>query len=298
MKIETRPVRRVLRQMPRARAHRKDPANDLERLPQRRDVGVRSEIARAGDRHPPHHQDTRKRLSQRHRDLRVALIVAEPDVELGLMLFDERVLEQQRLGFGRDDDGVDVVDLPLQDLALDAALLRREILRHARPQVGRLSHIHDLPGGVFPEVDAGVSGQCRYFAGEPIRDCHARIASGWRKANVSAPYATPKIPSTAMPRSTGRTVGTTRSAAMLSRAATNAASTTRPSVRQSVRWRIAPIRLSRSYRCSAVLKVHAIDEPNAIPAGPSRRMKNHDNSVDITSETTAMRTGVRVSRIA
>src|SRR5206468_12917399 len=43
----------------------------------------------------------RERLGQRHRDARVALVVGEPDVEAWLMLLDEVVLEQQRLGLGR-----------------------------------------------------------------------------------------------------------------------------------------------------------------------------------------------------
>src|SRR5207237_9571441 len=87
--VATGPVRGLAGQLPVARAHREDAADDLQGLPQRGDVGVRSEVAGAGDGDPPRDQDARKRLPQRHRDPGIALVVREPDVEAGAVLLDE-----------------------------------------------------------------------------------------------------------------------------------------------------------------------------------------------------------------
>ena len=161
MKVETGPVGGVVGQIPGAGSHGEDPADDFQRLPQRCDVGVRPEIARAGDGDAPDHQHARKRLGQRDRDLRITLIVAQPDVELRLVFLDERVFEQQRLRLGRHDDRFEIGDLPLEHLPLRTALVIGEVLRDARAKVRRFSDIHDLPGPVFPEIDAGMSGKCR-----------------------------------------------------------------------------------------------------------------------------------------
>ena len=77
------------------------------------------------------------------------------------MLLDERVLEQQRLRLVRHDDRLEVGDLPLQHLPLRGALLVGEVVRDAGAEIGRLPDVQNLPGGVFPEVDAGASGKCR-----------------------------------------------------------------------------------------------------------------------------------------
>ncbi len=161
MKVETGPVRRLFRQMPGTGPYREDAADDLQRLPQRRDVGVGTEIAGARNRDAPDDQHARKRLGEGDGDLRIALIVAQPDVELRLVFLDECVLEQQRLRLCRNDDRLEVGDLPLQHLPLRTALLVGEVVRDARPQIGRLPDVQNLPGGVFPDVDAGASGKCR-----------------------------------------------------------------------------------------------------------------------------------------
>src|SRR3989441_329137 len=161
MKVETGPVRRLFRQIPGAGPYREDPADDLQRLAQRRDVGVGTKVAGARNRDAPDDEHARKRLRQGHGDLRIALIVAQPDVELRLVFLDERVLEQQRLCLVRNDDRLEVGDLPLQHLPLRTALLVGEVVRDARAEIGRLPDVHNLPGGVFPDVDAGASGKCR-----------------------------------------------------------------------------------------------------------------------------------------
>ncbi len=161
MEVQTGPVRRFFRQMPGAGPDCEYPADDFQRLPERRDIGVRTEVAGARNGDPPHDQHAGKRLAQGHGDLRIALVVAQPDVESRLVLLDECVLEQQRLRLGRDDDRLEVGDLPLQHLPLRGALVVGEIVRDARAEIGRLPDVQNLPGGVFPEVDAGASGKCR-----------------------------------------------------------------------------------------------------------------------------------------
>ena len=54
--------------------------------------------------------DPREVLVERDRDVRIGLVVAQADVEARLVLLDEVLLGQQRLGLGVDDERLDVVD--------------------------------------------------------------------------------------------------------------------------------------------------------------------------------------------
>ena len=54
--------------------------------------------------------DPREVLVERDRDVRVGLVVAQADVEARLVLLDEVLLGEQRLGLGVDDERLDVVD--------------------------------------------------------------------------------------------------------------------------------------------------------------------------------------------
>jgi hypothetical protein len=123
MEIQAGPVRRVLRQMPGAGPHREDPPDNLQRLAKRRHVGIGAEIAGAGNRDPPHHQHARERLGERHGDLRITLVVTQPNIEFRLVFLDQRILQQQRLCFVRDNDRLEVGNLLTQRLALDTPLL-------------------------------------------------------------------------------------------------------------------------------------------------------------------------------
>src|SRR6185295_17548752 len=97
MVIEAGTVRGLAGEIPVARPHREDAADDLEGLSQRGDIGVRPEVARPGDRDPAHDEHARERFTQGYRYLWIALVVAQPDVEPRLVLLDEIVLEQQCL---------------------------------------------------------------------------------------------------------------------------------------------------------------------------------------------------------
>ncbi len=71
---------------------------------ERAEVGPVAAVALAGEVHP------REILVERDRDVRVGLVVAQADVEARLVLLDEVLLGQQRLGLGVDDERLDLVD--------------------------------------------------------------------------------------------------------------------------------------------------------------------------------------------
>ena len=52
----------------------------------------------------------REVLVERDREERIGLVVAQADVEARLVLLDERVLGEQRLGLGGDEQELDLVD--------------------------------------------------------------------------------------------------------------------------------------------------------------------------------------------
>ena len=146
----------VVRQGVVARAHREETPDDRQRLPQGADVGVRPEVAGAGEVDPAHHEDPGKRLTERDGDARVALVVREPDVEARFVLLDQIVLEQQRLCLSRHHDGFEIGDLPGQRRALRRLLhFGGEVRGHPRPQALGLADVEDLARGVLPEIDAG-----------------------------------------------------------------------------------------------------------------------------------------------
>ena len=108
--VEARALALGRRQVVVARADGEHPADEVERAAHLADVGVRAEVARAGNVAPPRHQHPRKRLADGHGDRGIALVVLEPHVEARLVFLDEVVLEQQRLRLVRHDDRLDVGD--------------------------------------------------------------------------------------------------------------------------------------------------------------------------------------------
>ena len=68
------------------------------------EVGAVAAVALAREVHP------REVLVEADRDVRVRLVVAQPDVEARLVLLDEVLLGEQRLGLGVHDERLDVID--------------------------------------------------------------------------------------------------------------------------------------------------------------------------------------------
>ncbi len=98
-----------------AGAHREDPQQQVDGVADRPGVPVRPEVAHALLLVAAHHLDAGELLVHRHREVRVALVVAVLDVEPGVELLDPGVLQLQRLdlrghhrplhGGGRGDHG-------------------------------------------------------------------------------------------------------------------------------------------------------------------------------------------------
>ena len=106
------------------------------------EVGALLAVALAGE------VDPREVLVERDRDVRIRLVVAQPDVEARLVLADEVLLREQRLRLGLDDEVLDVVDESGQRPA------RREVRGDALADRLRLAHVDDAAARVAEEVDA------------------------------------------------------------------------------------------------------------------------------------------------
>src|SRR5439155_12124907 len=91
-----------------AGAEREDLAQQLERLVDARRGCIRPEIAAAVAGELSSADDAREVLAQGDLDERVALIVAQPDVEARPMLLDEVVLEKIGLANRVGDDVLDI----------------------------------------------------------------------------------------------------------------------------------------------------------------------------------------------
>ena len=106
----------------------------------------------------------------RDRDVRVALVVAHPHVERRAEALDEVLLEQQRLGLGRRDDGLDPHHArdELGRLAIGGIAL--EVREDALAQRPRLAHVEHDVVGVVEQVDARLVGESERLRAEGLVD--------------------------------------------------------------------------------------------------------------------------------
>jgi len=105
----------------------------------------------------PREVHTRELLVEAHADVRVRLVVAQPDVELRAMALDELLLGQQRLGLGLRDEEVDRAH-PADEV--EAASVRpREVRGDPLADRGRLADIEHAAVRVLEHVDARRVGQ-------------------------------------------------------------------------------------------------------------------------------------------
>ena len=90
-----------------------------------------------------------------HHDPRIGLIVFEQDIVPRLEGLDERVFQQQGVGFAVHDDMADLGDLLHQHAHLGAVLLAlHEIGRNPLAQALGLTNVDDRPRAVYELVDA------------------------------------------------------------------------------------------------------------------------------------------------
>ena len=135
-----------------ARADRERAQQQVERLADRVGVGVGTEVADALALGPPHHHGPRPLLVEGDREVRVGLVVLQPDVEPGPVLLDEVVLEEQRLDLVAHRDPLDRVggvdhlrgSAPSRPVA--------EVRHHPAAQALRLAHVEHAAVGVLELV--------------------------------------------------------------------------------------------------------------------------------------------------
>ena len=138
----------------------KDAPQGVERLLYRPGGGKGAIVAGAIPLHAAHDEDPGKVFLPGDLDVRIALVVLEPDVVLGLVALDEVALEDQGLQFGGGDDKVDVVDAGHQALDLGALAGRGvKVGAHPGAQVDRLADVEDRALGVLHQIDARLGGQ-------------------------------------------------------------------------------------------------------------------------------------------
>jgi hypothetical protein len=129
----------------------------VERLPhaagarERPEVDAAGAVALAGEVHPG------ELLVEAHADVRVRLVVAQPDVEPRAMALDELLLRKERLGLRLGDEEVDRRH-PTDEVE-PAPMRAREVRRHPFADRGRLAHVQDPALGVLEHVDAGCVGE-------------------------------------------------------------------------------------------------------------------------------------------
>ena len=94
----------------------------------------------------------RELFVQRYRDIGVRLVVAQADVEARLVLLDEVLLRQQRLGFGVHHQRLDLIDRGDEVPAATRARIR-EVRGHALADRLRLADVQHPSAGVAEQVD-------------------------------------------------------------------------------------------------------------------------------------------------
>ncbi len=108
--VEARDARVPPRLRPLARPVGEDAVQDVERLPHLLRRRVRAEVDDPAPVPLPREHDSRVLVLHGHRDVGVALVVTEADVERRPVALDQVLLEVERLHLGRGDDHLDLLD--------------------------------------------------------------------------------------------------------------------------------------------------------------------------------------------
>ena len=97
----------------------------------------------------------RKLLLRVHLDIGIGLVVFEKNVVLGLVFFDERVFERERVHLARRDDVGKVGDILDHAPHLNGLVGSMKILAHAVFEYARLAHVNDRPVLIEHDIHAG-----------------------------------------------------------------------------------------------------------------------------------------------
>ena len=164
---QARPLERALAvtDVDRAGPEREQPPDEVHRLVHRRRGCVRPEVARTVVHELARSLDAREVVGERDLDVRVALVVLEPDVEPRPEPLDEVRLEQQGLGHRVGQRVLDVGDAVdhFPDPVDVAQGTRRRLLlpvrAHPAAQALRLADVQHVAALVLEQVDARPVGQ-------------------------------------------------------------------------------------------------------------------------------------------
>src|SRR3954447_1343899 len=130
-----------------------DLAEQVERLADTLRVAVRAEVGAVAAVLLAREVDPREVLVEADRDVRVRLVVSQPDVVARAVLADEVLLGEQRLHLGLGGDVLDVRDLVEQTRGAARGGVR-EVPRHALLERLRLAHVEHPALRVAEQVDA------------------------------------------------------------------------------------------------------------------------------------------------
>ena len=147
-------------------AHRRDLADDVDRLAGGASVGVGAEVACAGLVALAGVLERGEDVALGDGDVGVALVVLVVDVVGRVVLLDEVHLEHQGLVLGVDHQVVEAGDLVHHERDLGSLVLAVDVLAHAGTQVLGLADVEDLAAGILPQVAAGVGGHEVHLLGD------------------------------------------------------------------------------------------------------------------------------------
>jgi hypothetical protein len=116
----------------------------------------------------PREHDARVLVFERDGDVRVRLVVAQPDVERRPVALDEVLLEVERLALGLGDDHLHVLDAGDEIRDSEPGVAPAEVGADPRPQRLRLPDVEHAAAGAPKEVHAGPLGQVSERPFEPL----------------------------------------------------------------------------------------------------------------------------------
>ena len=153
----------VAREHPAAGGQPQGLGDRVDRLPRRPAARIGAEIAVGVGRGLGDDRKGREGPRGRDLDIRVALVVLEQDVVLGLVFLDHRVFEHERLKLRLGHDNIKVPDLGDHADGLGAVPgIGRKILGVPVFQRLGLAHVDDLPRPVLHDIHARLIGQAEH----------------------------------------------------------------------------------------------------------------------------------------
>ena len=137
---------------------------ELQDVVDRRSIGKGAKVAGAVAQYAAGHGNARVILLNGDLDVGIGLIVAEHDVVVRMILFDERIFQDQRFHFVGYDDGFQIDSVAHHGRYLDGTVaILTDVALNAVAQVDGLADVNDTALFIFPEVNAGLGREIIYF---------------------------------------------------------------------------------------------------------------------------------------